>query len=111
MTACLIDRSQFDIVVHLGLGVYDCFDKILLEHGAINKRVQAKDAAGDHPLSENCTDDTAHAGILHPCSLSAVGRKLAVMDGHTSAAAAASGSRYKVQVAQARPKNTYICNF
>jgi hypothetical protein len=38
------NRSDYDVVIHIGLGVYDCHDKILLERGAINKRCNSPDA-------------------------------------------------------------------
>ena len=36
-TAVGMDRSGHEVVVHIGLGVYDCHNELLLERGAINK--------------------------------------------------------------------------
>ena len=84
--------------------MYDCFDKIIIEHGAINVRVRAQDAAGNHPTTETCTSLTDPGEVLYPACKSAVSKKLGIMDGHTTQGA------YQVCVAQARHKNSYICN-
>lgn len=42
-TAAGLDLMRYDVVIHLGLGVYDCYDTILLEHNAYNKRSNAPD--------------------------------------------------------------------
>ena len=47
-TSCGVDHMYFDVVIHLGLGVYDNHDTILLEDGAINKR-WGRDASGSEP--------------------------------------------------------------
>ena len=44
-TAAACDLLGFDLVVHMGLGVYDSTDTILLESGAYNER-RGKDALG-----------------------------------------------------------------
>jgi hypothetical protein len=99
-----MDRSAYDVVVHLGLGVYDCFDKILIERGAINTRKDAPDAAGNTPSTDVCKSSGSKEDILQPSEKSGVGRKLDIMDGHKTA------SGYEVQVVGARPRNSYICN-
>ena len=38
MTSAGLDLQAFDAVVHLGLGVYDCTDKLIVEDGAYNIR-------------------------------------------------------------------------
>ena len=43
-TAAGLDLMLFDVVVHLGLGVYDCHDTILLEQDAYNLRCDRPDA-------------------------------------------------------------------
>ena len=39
MTSCTLDVvDTYDVVIHMGLGVYDCDDKLLVEKGAYNGR-------------------------------------------------------------------------
>jgi hypothetical protein len=99
-----MNRLEYDFVFHLGLGVYDCFDKILIERGAVNTRVDSRDAAGNKPANSYCTSHIEQGVVLQPHDKSHITRKLRIMDGHLT-----SGG-YHVYVAEARLKNSYICN-
>ena len=96
-TAGACDPLTFDLVVHMGLGVYDTTDKILLECGAYNER-RGNDALGkpaghtmDAGAPQVLMDETMRANVT-----ALDGSRLP--GGHT------------VEMAMARPANTYICN-
>eukprot|EP00929_Paragymnodinium_shiwhaense_P028813 TRINITY_DN16630_c0_g1_i3.p1 TRINITY_DN16630_c0_g1~~TRINITY_DN16630_c0_g1_i3.p1 ORF type:complete len:343 (+),score=66.38 TRINITY_DN16630_c0_g1_i3:67-1095(+) len=96
-TSRSLDLHTFDAVVHLGLGVYDCRDKILVEDGAYNKR-DGKDALGKLPASgwmEFLASETCESGRMHAV--------VQALDGRTLGG-------YQVEAAPARPGNRYICN-
>ena len=96
-TAGACDPLSFDLVVHMGLGVYDSTDKILLECGAYNARF-GNDALGQ-PAGQ--TMDAGAPQILMDETM-------------RTNVTALEGSRlpggHTVETAMARPANTYICN-
>ena len=96
-TAGACDPLSFDLVVHMGLGVYDNHDTILLECGAYNARF-GNDALGqpagqtmDAGAPQVLMDETMRANVT-----ALEGSRLP--GGHT------------VETAMARPANSYICN-
>ena len=91
------DLGRYDVVVHLGLGVYDTTEAIQVEHGAFNSR-RGTDAAGSdraEPISE-----------MHPDRIDA--------NHHVEARIAAIAGRrhgaYVTRVGEARPENSFLCN-
>ena len=88
-----------DLVIHLGLGVYDRFDQIKLERGAYNAR-RGKDAAGD------TRDEKIQAELGEVKSAASESGIDAILDGLDGA----SFAGYEVAVARARPENSYLCN-
>lgn len=99
-TSRVCDRLAFDAVIHLGLGVYDCHDVLLLEDGAYNGRCKGKDAAGN-ALVPKTIDETAGLILGDPCQSAT----LSELDGRRVAR-----GTVKLQVIGARPSNSYICN-
>jgi hypothetical protein len=95
----LADYTSHDVVVHLGLGVYDRFDVLQLEDGAFNRR-RGADAAGrelDEPI---VPEDPAVVGAPPATPVQA---RVAALAGRTFGA-------YTVTVAAARESNSYLCN-
>lgn len=99
-TSRVCDRLAYDAVFHLGLGVYDCHDKLLLEDGAFNQRCCYEDAAGNTKVAKTI-DEAADLIVSDACQAAS----LASVDGMS----VASGS-FTLQVVGARPENSYICN-
>lgn len=92
---------EYDIVINLGLGVYDTHDKILVENGAYNLR-RGKDASGvEREEVIDVTRGEGAAGNLPSTGRSAE-RILAVV-GRTVGG-------YRVEQADAREQNSYLCN-
>lgn len=96
-TSHTLDLLAYDVVVHLGLGVYDSRSKLLLEDGAFNGRA-GKDAAGhdagptiDMGAGQVCAHERM-SGVVQRLS----GRRIA--------------GYFDVEVPRARPSNSYICN-
>jgi len=96
-TAAGLDLCAYDVVVHMGLGVYDAHDKLLLELGAYNER-RGGDALG---ATAGHTIDSGGAQVLDPPH--ALARKIADLDGQTFGG-------FSIDVAPARPENSFICN-
>jgi hypothetical protein len=89
--------TDVDVIVNMGLGVYDRFDALQLELGAYNLR-QGTDAAGvdtPGPIA-SAADDVLPAPA-------AIADRLASFANATIAG-------YTVVVANARPDNSYLCN-
>jgi hypothetical protein len=89
--------QEHDVVVNLGLGVYDRFDALQLERGAYNLR-RGLDAAGSG--APGPIDPSAAAVREPPAAMTAridrlVGRRLA---------------GFEVLGAEARSSNSYLCN-
>lgn len=91
--------QDFDVIINLGLGVYDRFDALQLEAGAYNLRKGA-DAAG-HERSEAIA--VGGPERLEVPSESPIRARIDALAGRTLAG-------YEIVVAKARPENTYLCN-
>ncbi len=106
-TANSIDYGGYDLVVHLGLGVYDCTDRIVVEKGAWNARSEAPDAAGSSPASghrlsrRSTADKPMLEGLMAPKVLRVAG---------DSKGAPPLPHGFEAELAAARTHNTYICN-
>ena len=97
-SATRLNLDAYDQVIHLGLGVYDSFHRILIESGAYNYR-RGKDAAGrslDEPLI------TQAPAVLSPPS--------AVRRGLQRALKVALPPPFKLTAIDARRDNSYLCN-
>ena len=97
---CGIDYLYWDVVVHLGLGVYRNKHDILVEFGAYNMRCDTPDASGKLPPAR---------------AIQAGGAK--VLPAPDSQARITEGvpklrlpGGFQAKVAVARKENTYICN-
>ena len=99
-TSYAVDYLYFDVVIHLGLGVYDCFDTILVESGAFNGRRSAADARGALPSSHLISGN--YLGNLHP----SIHQKRTA----DSAVKQPLPCGFTAKLAPAREANTYICN-
>jgi pyrrolidone-carboxylate peptidase len=99
-TSRSLDLAYYDIVIHLGLGVYDNKRTILVECGAYNERCSSPDASGSmSPSSTICTGGPAV--LVAP---------LRVASAVVSAADLELSGGFRVELAPARQSNTYICN-
>lgn len=100
-TARSLDLRQYNAVVHIGLGVYDATDYIVVEDGAYNLRKGA-DAVG-------CPG----AGPFRPESKGqffmdeAMSKRVRALAGCT---VQSMGQEFKIVVKGPRKSNTYICN-
>ena len=99
-TASGLDLGDFDVVVHMGLGVYDRTDLLLLEAGAYNRRAGAdalKQTAG-HTIDAG--DQVLDSPSMQERRASLVGPAESIrLDGG-----------FELKLAPARPQNAYICN-
>lgn len=89
--------AEHDVVVHLGLGVYDRDDEVFVEAGAYNLR-KGTDAAGQsaqEPIFESEPEVLAASPE--------VAAAVEAIDGRTFGA-------MRARTMQARPQNTYLCN-
>ena len=99
-TASGLDLGAFEIVIHLGLGVYDSHHTILLERDAYNMR-RGTDALSHAPPGQGLEDG---APQVQECSPSlAVQHAAVARDGELPGG-------FTVRVAPARTANSYICN-
>jgi hypothetical protein len=99
-TSRCLDLFFYDVVIHLGLGVYDSNKKILLEHGAYNGRLAAADASGNMP--PNTIIDQKSGEVLDVSeSRQEIIESFEDLD---------LPNGFKVNIARARKENTYICN-
>jgi pyrrolidone-carboxylate peptidase len=97
-SATQLTLDDYDQVIHLGLGVYDSFHRVLIESGAYNYR-DGTDAAGhqvDDPIVVNADK------ILSPSKRVRAGLQRAL---DTSLP-----SPFKLVKIDARRSNTYLCN-
>ena len=97
-SATQITLDDYDQVIHLGLGVYDSFHRVLIESGAYNHR-DGTDAAGhqvDDPIVVNADK------ILSPSKRVRAGLQRALN--------ASLPSPFKLVKIDARRSNTYLCN-
>jgi hypothetical protein len=91
--------TDVDVIVNVGLGVYDRFDALQLEAGAFNLR-QGTDAAG---VARSEPIDPSAGEVLDAPADSPIPARLDALAGQTLAG-------YEVVVAAARPENSYLCN-
>lgn len=91
--------EDVELIVNLGLGVYDRFDALQLEAGAFNLR-QGVDAAG-HERGDAIAAGAAQ--VLAPPERSPISARLDELRGRTMAG-------YEILVAPARAENSYLCN-
>lgn len=99
-TASGLDLGAFEIVIHLGLGVYDSHNTILLERDAYNM-CRGQDALAHFPPGPGLEDG---APQIQECSTS-----LAAQHAMVARDSALPGG-FSVRVALARSANSYICN-
>lgn len=95
-TASGLDLMGYDVVVHLGLGVYHCHDKLILENGAFNGR-RGQDCyklEGGHTIEAGAAQALQHAR----------------MSTNVTRFQDRKVGDFRVEVAPARMRNTYICN-
>eukprot|EP00467_Chlorarachnion_reptans_P023776 CAMPEP_0114487646 /NCGR_PEP_ID=MMETSP0109-20121206/888_1 /TAXON_ID=29199 /ORGANISM="Chlorarachnion reptans, Strain CCCM449" /LENGTH=317 /DNA_ID=CAMNT_0001663947 /DNA_START=233 /DNA_END=1186 /DNA_ORIENTATION=+ len=95
-----LDLTKYNVVFHLGLGVYDGEPKILLEDGAINLRkgedvISIKGEEIPFPLG-----DPLGPRFLRDAEMTSNVRSL---DGHTI-------EGFRIKAMKARPENAYLCN-
>jgi hypothetical protein len=91
--------DDVDVIINIGLGVYDRFDALQLEAGAYNLR-QGADAAG-HERSEAIAAGAPE--VLEAPETSAIPGRIDALAGRTLAG-------YEILVAAARAENSYLCN-
>lgn len=91
--------DDVDVIINLGLGVYDRFDALQLEAGAYNLR-QGADAAGQQ-RSEAISIGASE--VLAAPSDSPIAARIGALAGRTMAG-------YEILVAPARSENSYLCN-
>jgi hypothetical protein len=91
--------DDVDVIINIGLGVYDRFDALQLEAGAYNLR-QGADAAG---VERSGPIDAAAPATLAAPVASPIADRLASLAGRSVAG-------YTVVVAEARQDNSYLCN-
>jgi hypothetical protein len=91
--------DDVDLIINVGLGVYDRFDALQLEAGAYNSR-QGVDAAG-HARSEAIA--AGAPDVLVAPERSPIRARIGALAGRTIAG-------YEILVAAARTENTYLCN-
>ena len=103
-TANGLDLHSYDIVIHLGLGVYDNFRTILLENGAYNFRNNGSDA-----LNHQGADEVIESGAQKHLKLdSAMLKRYA--DLRRMPSTLTTDPTFEVVEAPSRRENTYICN-
>ena len=98
-----IPAQDFDVVINIGLGVYDCDSTIYLEHGAHNGRSGSVDAAGP----PNALAPQIEAGAANTLTAPRrVASKLRAVAGDF----AINGDVYTAEMKRARRSNNYVCN-
>jgi hypothetical protein len=87
----------FDVIINIGLGVYDTDDALQLERGAYNlhEGLDAAQAAASGPIDASAAEVVLPSAALLDRIDALAGRELA---------------GYRVRVAAARPDNSYLCN-
>ena len=90
--------KEYDVVIHLGLGVYDSFHQIKVEYGAYNHR-KGVDAAGQQK-DERMTEDDP---IIYPPSPKIKKGVKLLLD-------AKLPGPFQAILAEAREENVYLCN-
>ena len=97
--AFAVPPADVDVIVNIGLGVYDRFDTLQLEAGAYNLRRGADAAGSEQP---GAIDPGREAVLSAPPDSPIPGRIAALMGREIAG--------YEVTVAPAREANTYLCN-
>lgn len=92
------DPGDYDVLVHLGLGVYDRRDALQLERGAFPWR-RGTDALGE-AVDEALSGPTPAAPRLGPAEVLA---RIDALEGSWT-------GDFEVRVAAARPDNVFLCN-
>ena len=96
-TAATLDHLAFDVVINIGLGVYDGSKELRVEQGAHNS-ARGVDAAGHRPRSS--TQEESMRAVLEVESMTRI----------TTAVNGLEIGEYKVVAVGARQSNSYICN-
>ena len=94
----LVKRDRYQIIIHLGLGVYDSFHNILIEEGAYNLH-RGKDAMG-HRLNQ----------VIRPHQPTVLNAPIHIRRGIERALKAKLPPPFSLTKVKAREKNTYLCN-
>jgi pyrrolidone-carboxylate peptidase len=97
-TAGGLDLLAYDMVIHIGLGVYDGHHQLMLESGAYNER-RGVDAAAQTPQGH-----TIEAGGRQELHVESMQPK------YTKLASAPLPPAWEIKVEQARPANAFLCN-
>ena len=98
-TANGLDYSGYDLVLHIGLGVYDSTSRLVLERGVYNMRNGKPDAARD------CRSGALVEGAGSTLAFDLMAGRLQEL-----VSSAALPHSFELVVKPARPKNTFICN-
>ncbi|KAL1500602.1 hypothetical protein AB1Y20_013254 [Prymnesium parvum] len=93
-----LDLCAYDIIIHIGLGVYEGTATLLLEQGAYNER-RGADAAAQPPPGH-----TIESGALQEL------RPLAMQDKYALLKDTELPGGFVLEMAAARPQNTFLCN-
>jgi len=96
-TSSGIDLLAYDVVIHMGLGVYHRDDQIILEEGAFNHRC-GMDSVGTKLPEQSM--DSCEGQVFRNARMSDI---VCTHDGEET-------SGFEVKVLSARPSNSYICN-
>jgi hypothetical protein len=91
--------TEHDVIINIGLGVYDRFDALQLERGAYNLQ-QGDDALG---VAGNGAIDPSRATVLEPPTTSPIAARIDALAGTTIAG-------YEILGGAARADNSYLCN-
>jgi pyrrolidone-carboxylate peptidase len=91
--------TEHDVIINIGLGVYDRFDALQLERGAYNLQ-DGQDALG---RSAGGAIDPNRPTVLEPPATSAIAARIDALVGTTIAG-------YEILGRPARPENSYLCN-
>ena len=97
-TASGLDLMNYDVVVHLGLGVYENHTTIILENGAYNER-RGADASAQNPPGHTIE----HGSPQEMYVTSMQSRYSALAD-------TVLPGDFELKPEGARPKNAYLCN-
>ncbi|MFV8755387.1 hypothetical protein ACNOYE_32960 [Nannocystaceae bacterium ST9] len=90
---------EHDVIINIGLGVYDRFDALQLERGAYNLQAGA-DALG---VEANGPIDESEGNVLDPPAGSPIAGRIDALVGRTIAG-------FTILGAAARAENSYLCN-
>ena len=100
-TSAGLDLGSFDIVIHLGLGVYDSHNVILVENDAYNMR------RGPDALSQSPPGATIEMGASQVQHSGAMAPRYAALQ---ASASTPLPGEFVLSLAMPRTENSYICN-